>query len=322
MRCGLADRHIAPAADRPRRWAREPTQQPSVPLDRRSRAPLTAFASRLAWVYTPAVRAAVDRFYFSALASVRRAIASTHTPRCVRTSGRLLLLLHRLPCSIHRRTPAHPSDTLCRTGRKSENSAIPSLSRATPSAASEYLVELLGSSPIPRSFVASCVSFQLRPLPSTGITRLHRYCEPLRHPKRPGLSLASCQLIRKPRSPLGLPVLRMVPFACMPSPIPRQVRWNLFAHTIPLRFGLPHNRGGSAPALVFSRPAQRSLTLRPARSPSRLRGLLHQRLQQSRCLHCCSDGYRVERTSSRAGIPPLWTSAFHGAPDKYVYRES
>jgi len=57
------------------------------------------------------------------------------------------------------------------------------------------LVELLGSSPIPRSFVASCVSFQLRPLPSTGVARLPRYYEPLRHPKRPGLSLASCQLI-------------------------------------------------------------------------------------------------------------------------------
>src|SRR5436190_18106804 len=47
----------------------------------------------------------------------------------------------------------------------------------------------------PSVFVASCVSFQLRPLPSTGITRLHQYCEPLRHPKRPGLALASCQLI-------------------------------------------------------------------------------------------------------------------------------
>jgi hypothetical protein len=34
-----------------------------------------------------------------------------------------------------------------------------------------------------------------RPLPSTGIARLHRYFEPLRHPIRPGLSLASCQLI-------------------------------------------------------------------------------------------------------------------------------
>ena len=38
-------------------------------------------------------------------------------------------------------------------------------------------------------------SFQLRPLPSPGITRLHRYYGPLRHPKRPGLTLASCRLI-------------------------------------------------------------------------------------------------------------------------------
>jgi hypothetical protein len=35
-------------------------------------------------------------------------------------------------------------------------------------------------------------------------------------------------------------------------------------------FGLPSNRDGSAPALRFSRPAQRLLTLRPVRSPSRL----------------------------------------------------
>ena len=55
---------------------------------------------------------------------------------------------------------------------------------------------------------------------------------------------------------------------------------------------------------------QPELTLRPTRSPSRLRDPLHQRLQQSRCLHCCSDCYRVERTSSRAGLPPLWTTAF------------
>src|SRR3982074_2099887 len=31
---------------------------------------------------------------------------------------------------------------------------------------------------------------------------------------------------------------------------------------------------------------------------------LYQRLQQFRCLHCCSDCYRVERTSSRAGLSP------------------
>jgi hypothetical protein len=38
-----------------------------------------------------------------------------------------------------------------------------------------------------------------------------------------------------------------------------------------------------------------------AKSPS---DSLHQRLQQSRCLHCCSDCYRVERTSFRAGLSP------------------
>jgi len=43
--------------------------------------------------------------------------------------------------------------------------------------------------------VASCVRLQLRPLPSAGVTRLHRYYEPLRHPSQPGRSLTSCQLI-------------------------------------------------------------------------------------------------------------------------------
>jgi hypothetical protein len=160
-----------------------------------SSAPLTASVSRLASVYTPAVRAAVDTFSFSALASVRPTTSSTRTPRCPRTFGRLLLLLRDSLCNIHRRMPSHLPGTPCRTEHRSEIWAIPSLCRATPSATSERLVELLGSSPIPRSFVASCVSFQLRPLPSTGVTRLHRYNEPLRHPIRPGLSLASCPLI-------------------------------------------------------------------------------------------------------------------------------
>jgi hypothetical protein len=72
-----------------------------------------------------------------------------------------------------RRTPSRLLGTPCRTAHRSETWAIPSPCRATPSATSEHLVELLGSSPIPRSFVASCVSFQLRLLPSIGVTRLH-----------------------------------------------------------------------------------------------------------------------------------------------------
>jgi hypothetical protein len=76
------------------------------------------------------------------------------------------------------------------------------------------------------------------------------------------------------------------------------------------RHRLPRNSGGSAPASPFSRPAQRSLTLRPTDLPSRLCDLLHRRLQQLRCLHYCSDCYRVERTSSRVGLHPLWTNTF------------
>src|SRR5260370_42649681 len=81
-----------------------------------------------------------------------------------------------------------------------------------------------------------------------------------------------------------------------------------------IRFGLPRNRGGSAPALVFSRPAQRLLTLRPARSPNRLAIL-------------CTRGFSSFVASTSALVAtglsepgpgrvyiPLWTTTFHGAP--------
>src|SRR4249919_2652455 len=47
------------------------------------------------------------------------------------------------------------------------------LSRATPSAASEHLSELIGF-PISMSFTTYCVCLELRSLPSTGVTRLQR----------------------------------------------------------------------------------------------------------------------------------------------------
>src|SRR5207302_8472799 len=73
----------------------------------------------------------------------------------------------------------------------------PLLSRATPSAVSEHSSELIGC-PISRSFATYCVCPELRPLPSTGITRLQRYYEPLRHPRAPGLSLAGFRLVVAP----------------------------------------------------------------------------------------------------------------------------
>src|SRR5580700_6019739 len=106
----------------------------------------------------------------------------------------------------------------------------------------------------------------------------------------------------------------------MPSPIARQVRWKPVCSYLPIVCGLPRTDGGSAPALRFSRPAQRLLTLRPACSPSRLCDLLHRRLQQLRCLRRCFDCYRVERTSSRAGLTPACgPPPFHGAPGFPVF---
>jgi hypothetical protein len=161
---------------------------------------------------------------------------------------------------------------------------------------------LLDSSPIPLPFVASCVSFQLRPLPSPGVTRLLRYLRASPPPQtaRPGSHEPPVDHFR---SPLGLPVLRLVPYVCMPPPLPRQDRWSC-SLILPIDVGLPSIPGGSAPALPVSGPAQRSLPLRPTNSPSHQRDPLHQRLQQLRCLHYCSDCYRAERTSSRAGLSP------------------
>src|SRR5215470_7057621 len=68
--------------------------------------------------------------------------------------------------------------------------------------------------------------------------------------------------------------------------------------------GLPCVTVRSAPAIIVSGPAQRSLALRPARSRSRLRDPFHRKLRQLRCLHHRFDCYRVERTSSRAGVAP------------------
>src|SRR4029077_17078678 len=80
------------------------------------------------------------------------------------------------------------------------------LARATPSTASEHSLELIGF-PISGSFTTYCVCLELRSLPSTGVTRLRRYYEPLRHPRAPSLSLTGFRLVIADHA-LGLPVFR------------------------------------------------------------------------------------------------------------------
>src|SRR5689334_14613716 len=134
---------------------------------------LTVAAGRPASEYRRAGPAVVDKFDSSAPAPVHPASVPPRTLRCPGISGRPLPPLRRCHGSPGRRTPACPCGTPCRTVHRSESRMPPWLLRAAPSATSEHLVGLLGSSPIPRSLVALCARPQLRPLPSPGVTRLH-----------------------------------------------------------------------------------------------------------------------------------------------------
>src|SRR6266851_5667719 len=71
--------------------------------------------------------------------------------------------------------------------------------------------EVLGSAPISPAVATADVDLEQRSLPSPGITRLPRYYEPLRLPKRPGLSLADVPLGHAPTAG-GLP-------CCVASPL-------------------------------------------------------------------------------------------------------
>src|SRR5450830_1584683 len=152
----------------------------------------------------------------------------------------------------------------------------PSLSRATPSAVSEHSPEFIGC-PISRSFTTYCVCLELRSLPSTGVTRLQRYYEPLRHPKAPGLSLAGFRLVIADHA-LGLPVFRALSLCTCCRQYPGAASGvHAAANTPAQRLGVaslihpavsafPEMAVGSACALSFSRLARRSLALRPAHS--------------------------------------------------------
>src|SRR3954451_9378930 len=184
---------------------------------------------------------------------------------------------------------------------------MPSLSRVTPSAVSEHFSGLLGC-PIPRSLTTSCVCLELRPLPSAGITRLHRYYGLLRRPSAPGLSLTGVRLII-PDHAMGFPVLRALSLCTCRRQYPGAAAGRNPRSSLPAVSAFPDSAVESACTSTFSRLARRSLALRPAH----LRG--HQvvtairRLQPFRYLHDCSDCFRRERIAGWA-LHPLESAAF------------
>src|SRR5215469_16961974 len=128
----------------------------------------------------------------------------------------------------------------------------------------EHSSELIGC-PISRSLTTSCVRLELRSLPSTGVTQLQRYCEPLRHPTASGLSLAGVRLVI-PDHALGLPVLRTLSLCTCCRHYPGAAAGRTLRSARPAISAFPERVVGSACTSSFSRLARRSLALRPAHS--------------------------------------------------------
>jgi hypothetical protein len=109
----------------------------------------------------------------------------------------------------------------------------------------------------------------------------------------------------------GFPCCVRSPCTDMLSPLPRWDHRRGCCRSPETRDGgLPHTFAGSAPTLPISRPARRSLTLRPVCSRSRRSDPFHRRLRQYRYLHCRSDCYRLERPLAGWELHPLKIDAF------------
>jgi hypothetical protein len=102
-----------------------------------------------------------------------------------------------------------------------------------------------------------------------GVIRLQRYCEPLRDPMRPGLSLAGVRLVIPDRA-MGLPVLRALSLCTCCRHYPGAATGRRLRSSRPAVSAFPENVVGSACTSSFSRLARRLLALRPAHSRSHL----------------------------------------------------
>lgn len=136
-------------------------------------------------------------------------------------------------------------------------------------------------------------------LPSTGITRLQQYYAPLRHPASPGSAAHAAPVGRAHGHVAGLPVLPLSSsfvHAIVNTPAEPT---GAYVARFPIDDSLPRVAARSASALQISRPAQRSLALRPARSPSPFRTFY-------------IEGFNRFVTSTVASIASGWSDPWPG----------
>ena len=146
------------------------------------------------------------------------------------------------------------------------------------------------------SLATFCVCLELRPLPSTRVTRFPRYYEPLRHPRAPGLSLTGVRLVLSfpdLTTLWGLPCCVRFPCVRAAATTPVQRLGVVLAHLTQPTF--PDNVVGSACTSSFSRFAQRSLALRPAHSRRHL------------YVTCYTEGFSHFVTSMTAPVASGWS---------------
>jgi len=116
---------------------------------------------------------------------------------------------------------------------------LPSLPPVAPSAAPAHSRSFQGCPNLP-CFATFSASLELRPLSSTGITRLPRYYEPFRHPIAPFLTVTGLRLIVTTDHAIGLPVLPALPLCTCCHHYPGAATGITLAHS-PSRISLPRN---------------------------------------------------------------------------------
>ena len=162
------------------------------------------------------------------------------------------------------------------------------------------------------TFPTSCICLEPTLLPSTGITRLPRYYEPLRHPKAPEPSLTSVRLAI-PDHAKGFPALRALSLCACCRHYPGTATGGPASLIHPAVSAFPERVVGSACASSFSRLAQRSLTTR-ASPDSQVRVMFFSSSLFSSSDSCCAAGIVREGEGLRNYNRSCW--AIRPDPDE------